>query len=119
MEYKASQGQQGDPALNKANTRLPTLTKIKSKTGTLLIHVQVRRLVWPTALTVLEGVGGRFGLVAHPTLNTKMEGRMSRVILSSTACIGFRDRQPTRVIVPFHGVGCVKCLRCSHLSDVL
>ena len=63
MEYKASQGQQGDPALNKANTRLPTLTKIKSKTGTLLIHVQVRRLVWPTALTVLEGVGGRFVLV--------------------------------------------------------
>jgi hypothetical protein len=89
VEYKASQGQQGDPALNKANTRLPTLTKIKSKTGTLLIHVQVRRLVWPTALTVLEGVGGRFVLVAHPTLNTKIEGRMSRVILSSTACVDF------------------------------
>ena len=86
MECKASQGQQGDPASNKANTRPPTLTKIKSKTGTLLVHVQV---VWPTALTVLEGVGGRFVLVAHPTLNTKIEGRMSRVILSSTACVDF------------------------------
>ena len=86
MEYKASQGQQGDPASNKANTRPPTLTKIKSKTGTLLVHVQV---VWPTALRVLEGVGGRFALVAHPTLNTKIEGRMSRIILSSTACMDF------------------------------
>jgi hypothetical protein len=46
-------------------------------------------VVWPTALRVLEGVGGRFALVAHPTLNTKIEGRMSRIILSSTACMDF------------------------------
>lgn len=45
----------------KPNTRPSTLTKIKSKTKTLFIQIQVCPLVCPTALRVLEGVGGILG----------------------------------------------------------
>lgn len=39
--------------------------KNKSKTKALFVQIQVCPLVWPTALRVLEGAGGMFGLVAQ------------------------------------------------------
>lgn len=49
---------QEDVVLNKPTI---SLTKIKSKTKTLFIQIQVCPLVCPTALRVLEGVGGYLG----------------------------------------------------------
>lgn len=74
---------QEDAVLNKPNTRPFTLTKIKSKTKTLFIQIQVCPSVCPTALRVLEDVGGILGLVAHPTSNTKIKGRQGVSFLHS------------------------------------
>lgn len=49
---------QEDVVLNKPTI---SLTKIKSKTKTLFIQIQVCPLACPAALRVLEGVGGYLG----------------------------------------------------------
>lgn len=61
VEFKASQGYTGRPCLEQ--TTHPD--KNKSKTKALFVQIQVCPLVWPTALRVLEGAGGMFGLVAQ------------------------------------------------------
>lgn len=115
VEFKASQDHTGRRSIEqtKPNTRPSTLTKIKSKTKTLFIQIQVCPLDCPTALRVLEGVGGILGLVAHPTLNTKIEGRQGISFLHSL-CGSQRRAANWRTIVLFHELVRAKCLRCSH-----
>lgn len=113
VEFKASQGHTGRRCIEQTKHKAISLTKIKSKTKTLFIQIQVCPLVCPTALRVLEGVGGILGLVTHPTLNTKIEGRQGISFLHSL-CGSQRRAANWRTIVLFHELVHAKCLRCSH-----
>lgn len=89
MGFKVSQGYTGRPCFEKNNHKA-TYPDIHT-----YIHAYIYQdLLCPDSsvpiglahcFKSLEGLRGMLKLFAHPTLNTKILGRRSRVILSSSA----------------------------------
>lgn len=74
MEFKVSWIYTVRPC-PKQTTNKDTKNTIQVRNKTFFFQTQVCPWVWTMAFRGLEGVGGLFGLFAHPTLNTKISGR--------------------------------------------